>query len=298
MRRTRSHLYETLYILVMIALIASVLISTFSWVGRHTLNAIFVTADHTGRAVCSGFQGQALPATVRLGWQGLADIPLSQWPEHISALVQAGADEDCATAYDPDYVALTTYADHLVQDSQKSAPIGKMLLPAKSNAYQIQARGLTPDWHPLSRWAVSQGYVLLQRPTRDIVADVSTLASIGGEILGVNDMVRALDLNGLLSAVGGEAIVSDIQGQLMSKMYEAAGTTNPAFTQVTLLAAPQMRISPAPLPLKGYIAAMPFSVTGLTGVDDRLWLVLHIIQPDATHPDSLSIKRWLSRPLP
>ncbi len=298
MRRTRSHLFETLYILGMITLIASVLIGAISWLGRNTLYFIGTTAESAGRVACSGFEDQPPPTTTSLGWRGFSDLPVSQWPAHLSTLMQAGAADDCATAYDPDYVALMAYRDRALNDAKKSPSIGKALAPPKSNAYQTQARGLTPEWHPLMRWAVSQGYVLLQRPTRDIVADVSAIASLGGEVLGVNDMVRALDLNGLLSAVGGEAIVSDIQGQLIGKMYEAAGTSNPAFTQVTLLATPQMQVSAAPPPLKGYVAAMPFSVTGINGADDRLWLVLHIIQPNATRPDTLSIKRWVSRPLP
>lgn len=295
---------ETLRICVMIAIMATGLIGMGSFIlgglkpmlgfGSTQLNS---GAHSISRSICAGLGNNIQPETNRLGLSGLIGMPFEQWPIHLGNLLWSRSAEDCAKTYDPSYAAFLHMVEASAQTARQQLSLAPANLPVSPDkALSQQLQNLPPAWQAFGRWSMMRGYQLLLEPAQDLSNTMSTAASIGSELLGVNDILSVANIDGMVQNLGAEELAANIKGELNSKV---AGLTGPAdpMRGIRLLAMPSLQLSQATAPLEGYIAALPYSLPNGQGQQEQIWLVMHIIAPNPKQPNQLTVLHWVTRPL-
>lgn len=296
---------ETLRICAMIAIMATGLIGIGSVIlgglkpmlgfGGAQLNS---GAHNISRSICAGLGNNIQPETSRHGFTALIGMPFEQWPVHIGNLLWSRSAEDCAKSYDPSYAAFLQLVETSTQSARQRLSLATTASTAASadKALSQHLQTLPPAWQAFGRWAVMRGYQLLLEPAQDLSNTMSTAASIGGDLLGVNDILSVANIDGMVQSLGAEELAANIKGEINGKM---AGLTGPAdpMRGIRLLAAPSLQISQATAPLQGYIAALPYSLPNGQGQHEQIWLVMHIIAANPKQPNQLSVLHWVTRPL-
>lgn len=300
-RKSRLGVLGDLFVFLLITAVMTVLVL---WVALGSSDALRTGFAPIGRKVCG--DTAPAPTATRFAdlWSGWKNLGASSWSGALSDAFHNEVASTCTGVTDQRREAFLNAADRMARAARAALadapPPGVRAEVDRLRIEQAQLANLTPAEQIIARFSLTAAEQLLVAPDSHIienVAEVSGVNDVTNQISQVRNMLNASGLSGMM---GASDVLGQIENQVTQQVTSKVIPTKLFLPHKVLLEpTPQLAILGKVKHIDGILVGLPITLLteGVTGSvsAQRLWLTLELeAGPEGS---SLTVKRWITRPL-